>query len=673
MAFHAGTLVDHLANAVSTALLLVTQSGERVWHNQALADLLCESPDETKQCDPATQLPLESARPGGPAVEVAWESSGATRWLKIQCREVADHVLYEIVDITKRRAERERAQGHQWRLSHIERLAKIGTWEWDPATGTLLWSAELLASLGFPPDADLDFAAYRELLHPEDVALVDRTLRDALRTGRPFSYTHRIYLADLVTLRHFECYGEIIFDDAGAPAKVLCVAHDITERQRFQAELTYLADHDPLTGLVNRRVVTARLADLIARDHDGGGLLIVDIDNFKDVNDLRGHAVGDEVMRCLARLLREHLPPSAVLGRLGGDEFAVVLFDGGTTDVLRAGEILCDQVARTPLVVFGETLRITLSVGAAPLCGDHDSEILMAHADLALYEAKNAGRNRARLFALEQYRHAVQRVNVVRRIREALDTNHLELDAQPIVDLAEGRTTSYELLVRLRDGVYPEIGPSEFLPTLERGDLVRELDRWVILQAVDALSLPAARGEGLCLDVNVSSRSMDDPGFGDWVVETLRKFDVSPPRLGLEITETTAISNLDAARRLAATLTAAGCRFSLDDFGAGFGSFTYLKHLPFTTVKISGEFVRQADQRGADRVLVDAVVRAATGLGMTTVAEYVDRAPLVNALHQLGVNRGQGFYLGEPSPLRALVAAGKAETSPARTVIPRPR
>ncbi len=351
----------------------------------------------------------------------------------------------------------------------------------------------------------------------------------------------------------------------------------------------------------------------------------------------------------------------------------MVLFEGSTTDVLRAGEILCDQAARTPLVVFGETLRITLSVGAAPLCGDHDSEILMAHADLALYEAKNAGRNRARLFALEQYRHAVQRVNVVRRIREALDTNHLELDAQPIVDLAEGRTTSYELLVRLRDGVYPEIGPSEFLPTLERGDLVRELDQWVILQAVDALALPVARRAGLCLDVNVSSRSMDDPGFGDWVVETLRKFDVAPPRLGLEITETTAISNLDAARRLAATLTAAGCRFSLDDFGAGFGSFTYLKYLPFTTVKISGEFVRQADQGGADRVLVDAVVRAATGLGMTTVAEYVDRAPLVDALHQLGVDRGQGFYLGEPAPLRTLVAAGRTEEPPPRVIIPRPR
>ncbi len=656
---HVGTPVDRLADAVSTALLLTTPDGRHLWHNQALAELLGEASVD--------DLPLSGIEAEGKLVEVPWTASGGrTRQLEIHCRRVDELLLYEIVDITDRKAAQELAYGHEWRLAHTERLANIGTWEWDPVTGTVVWSKALLRSFGFPPDTELDYGTYRSLLHPDDVPNIEQTLKDALRQGKAFSFTHRMYLADRTTLRHFECYGEVFSDEAGTPVRVLGVAHDITELRRFQDELTYLADHDPLTGLVNRRVVTARLADLLDGDTPGGGLLIIDVDNFKDVNDLRGHAVGDEVMRCLARLLREHLPASAVLGRLGGDEFAVVLFEGGTTDVLAAGEALCNEAARTPLVVFGETLRVTLSVGAAPASDDHDGEALMAHADLALYEAKNAGRNRARLFAPEQYRHAVRRVNVVRRIREALDTGRLELDAQPIVDLSSGRTTSYELLVRLRDGVSPEVGPADFLPTLERGDLVCELDRWVIGRAVAALAQPSARRSGLCLDVNLSSRSMDDPGFGDWVVQALRAADVAPPRLGIEITETTAISNLDAARRLAATITAAGCRFSLDDFGAGFGSFVYLKHLPFTTVKIAGEFVRQADQGGVDRVLVDAVVRAASGLGMTTVAEYVDREPLVTALYQLGVDRGQGFHLGRPTPLWLLLGSAPPGDPPAR-------
>lgn len=171
------------------------------------------------------------------------------------------------------------------------------------------------------------------------------------------------------------------------------------------------------------------------------------------------------------------------------------------------------------------------------------------------------------------------------------------------------------------------------------------------------LATPVARRAGLCLAINVSSRSVEDASFGDTVVDTLRSAGVEPPRLSLEITETAALTSLDAARHLAQRLVGAGCHFVLDDFGAGFGSFVYLKHLPFTSVKIAGEFVRQADQAGADRVLVDAVVRAARGLGMRTVAEYVDREPLVAALRELGVDSGQGFHLGRPRPLYSLLDA----------------
>jgi EAL domain-containing protein (putative c-di-GMP-specific phosphodiesterase class I) len=227
--------------------------------------------------------------------------------------------------------------------------------------------------------------------------------------------------------------------------------------------------------------------------------------------------------------------------------------------------------------------------------------------------------------------------------------------AQPIVDLATRKVTSHELLVRLRDGLDPAIGPAEFLPAMERTDLVNRLDRWMLQQGVTALATPRARRENLKLQVNVSARSMEDPGFGDYVVDTLSAAGVEPARLGLEITETAAITNLAAARRLANRLTRAGCKFALDDFGAGFGSFTYLKHLPFTSVKIDGEFVRQADRALGDAVFVEAVVTVARGLNMLTIAEYVDREALVETLTKLGVDRAQGFHLGKPRPLSELL------------------
>jgi diguanylate cyclase (GGDEF)-like protein len=650
-----GGLPLTVADAVSSGLLVTSADGTPIWHNRALDALAGPG---------SNALPLDRAAPDGPPVEVAWtDPDGEHRWLELRCRTLEAHLLYEITCVTDRHAEREQAREDAWRLRRIEQAANIGTWEWDLTSGVITWSETLRAALGMADGEPLDFPAYRALLHVDDAGAVEAAIAESLRTAQPFSFTHRMHLADRTMLRVFQCYGEVFTDDAGTPVRLLGTAHDITEIRRIREELAYLADHDALTGLANRAAVTELLTErLTGPDRAKGSLLLVDVDNFKDINDLRGHATGDEVMRHLARLLVAELPADAVLGRLGGDEFAVVLRDGDATFAQETGQRLCDVIARAPLTVAGEAVRVAVSVGAAPLDGEPDSAALLAHADVALHEAKSAGRNRTRLYAPEQYRQTVQRVNVLSRIRTALDTARLELDAQPIVTLADGTIASYELLVRLRDGIYPYIGPAVFLPMLERGDLVLELDHWVITEAVTALS----QVTDLNLDVNVSSRSLDDPGFGDWVTGALSRAGIAPARLGLEITETAAISNLQAAARLADQLRAAGCRFSLDDFGAGFGSFGYLKHLPFTTVKIAGEFVRQADRGKVDRVLVDAVVRAASGLGMSTVAEYVDREPLVAALRELGVDRGQGYHLGRPAPLSELLATAVPDDPPTR-------
>ena len=298
---------------------------------------------------------------------------------------------------------------------------------------------------------------------------------------------------------------------------------------------------------------------------------------------------------------------------------------------------------------------MTISIGVAVVTSDVAVESGLAQADLALYEAKRAGRNRARLFAPDQYQAAVRRVSVLQRVGAGLDEGTMQLHAQPIVDLATGRVGRSEVLIRLRDGQEPTLQPAEFLPAAARTDLVLRIDRWVLERAIAALAGPRARADGRCLEVNVSARSLDDPELGRWILDQLKLAEVEPGRLGLEITETAAITNLDAARHLARQLREAGCGFTLDDFGAGFASFSHLKHLPFTAVKIAGEFVLQVDDDPVDRALISAVVGVARQLGMRTVAEHVHRSPMVAHLRALGVDDGQGYLLGKPRPLADLL------------------
>jgi diguanylate cyclase (GGDEF)-like protein len=453
--------------------------------------------------------------------------------------------------------------------------------------------------------------------------------------------------------RVFEWRGEVLCDAAGRPTRVLGTVRNITEHYHDRAELTFLAEHDPLTGVANRRRIGSAIADCAA-DPRGGALLMIDIDNFKDINDLRGHVVGDLIIRRVATAVAGEIGPDALLGRLGGDEFAVILPGSTAAAALALAELLCEAVSVATAV--DPTLHVTVSVGVAPIAAGQSSDATLAHADLALYAAKGAGRNRARLFCDAHYQSAAHRVSLLQRVGAALEAGTMRLYAQPIVDLRTGRAARHELLIRLRDGLEPALSPADFLPAAERTDLVLELDRWVLERAVQALANTRAQAAGLRLEVNVSARSLENPDLGRWILELLKESEVAPERFGLEITETTAIKSLDAARLLATRLTEAGCGFALDDFGAGFGSFSYLKYLPFTTVKIAGEFVRQVDDHDVDRALVSAVVGVAHQLGMRTVAEQVDRPALVTHLRALGVDDGQGFHLGRPRPLDGLLA-----------------
>ncbi|GAA3059111.1 putative bifunctional diguanylate cyclase/phosphodiesterase [Actinokineospora globicatena] len=422
-----------------------------------------------------------------------------------------------------------------------------------------------------------------------------------------------------------------------------------------QDELLRMVDEDPLTGLPNRRALTRELERQLALGARGAFLLL-DLDHFKDINDLHGHPTGDRVMCTLASLLRDRLGGvrGQVLGRLSGDEFAAVLADTDEREAVAVADRLRNAIAAIPMSGVAGASRITVSVGIATFDSGVGWQEVLANADMALYASKAAGRNRVTVYEQGHYKDTALRVTVIERVRAALKHGGFVLNAMPMVKLGSGRVIGHELLLRLEDGREPRLGPGEFLLAAERSDLVFEIDRWVADKAIEALVEHPY--PGLRFNVNVSGRTLEDEGFGGFVLDRLTAAGVAPGRLGFEITETAAVTNLDAARSLAQQLRASGCRITLDDFGSGFGSFVHLKQLPITGLKIDGEFIHGIDYGSRDTVLVQGIVDIARGLGLSVVAEWVERATQVEALSRLGVRVAQGFHLGEPEPLEALLA-----------------
>ena len=645
--------------------------GRLRWLNPTLASLLGMPAERALGSSLPALLP---GAPDGAGADVALVTprggEHGHRWLEVSCALLVSTggLLYRAVDVTSWR-DRELEATHQAQaLNRGQRLGRMGTWEWYPAAGRVVWSEALLEMFGYPPATELSFETYASLVHPEDLPLIEGILRHALDTGERFTFSHRILLPDRRTELILECSGEVINDGEGSQVRVLGTAHDITQAHRTHRELLRMAEEDPLTGLPNRRALTRELERQLATGSEGA-LLLLDLDNFKDVNDLRGHAVGDRVMRALAGVVRARLryqreEPAPMLGRLGGDEFAIVLPGASPLDAETVARRLGDAVAALPVLVGGSATRMTVSTGVAPFSSGQGWEAVLANADLALYASKDAGRNRVTVYDPAHYADTAKRVSVLDRLRAALEHGGFRLHAMPIVELCSRRTKGYELLLRLEDGQQPTPGPAEFLPAAERTDLVLEIDRWVLGQAVDTLAEhPDPR---LRFNVNISGRTLEDEDFGDFVLDRLAAVGVAPGRLGFEITETAAVTNLDAARGLSYRLRAAGCRITLDDFGAGFGSFVHLKHLPITGLKIDGEFIRGIDSSTKDAVLVTGIVEIARGLGLTAVAEWVERPTQVDVLTRLGVQVAQGFHLGRPRPLRSVLTPSHGASSARR-------
>ena len=543
-----------------------------------------------------------------------------------------------------------------------------------PEVGTILRANHALADLVGGEPGTLAGRTLDSLARAEDRGELATTLARLLDGAESVHGEQRLIAADghdIWTLLS----GSLVQGSEGRGRQAVIQVLDISERKTFEGRLQHLADHDALTGLVNRRRFEHELDRALAhaeRYGSKGAVLLLDLDGFKYINDALGHSVGDELIMRIAGVLRGALRETDLVARIGGDEFAAILPEADAEVAALVAEKLLSAIRRQGSVTTSaeRQARVTTSIGVTVFDGARGltGEDLLVEADIAMYDAKDAGRDLVKVYRDEE--RSRERINVratwLERLRSAVSDDRFRLFAQPIVSFDAGddgpAVPWYELLLRYCDDNGDLVPPGAFLPIAERFDLIGEIDRWVLAEAVRMLHDEHAAGRDVALAVNLSGRTMSDPGLGEYLESLLAAWPVQPGRLVIEVTETAAIVNIDRARRLAERLHALGCRFALDDFGAGFASFYYLKHLAFDYLKIDGEFVRQLVHDPTDQLVIEAVVNIARGLGTRTVAEFVGDEPTVELLQRLGVDYGQGYHLGMPGPVGDVIASAREHT-----------
>ena len=456
-----------------------------------------------------------------------------------------------------------------------------------------------------------------------------------------------------VVLGHRDAQGRLRFRST--------IARDIRERKAYEARIQHLANHDLLTGLPNRNLLGDRGMQAVARAKRSGqicGLIVLNVDRFKLVNDSYGHAAGDTLLNLLAERLRGLVRAVDTTARLGADVFAVLAVDLARPDDMLAMARKIHACAAVPFVVEGRTIHITLSVGASayPRDGD-DFEVLLRNANAAMHRVKEGGGNGIQFYAAEMTRDATERIEVETALRAAIERQQLELHYQPQVEIRSGRIVGVEALMRWRYNEQRYLSPAAFIPIAEESGLIEPLGVWALNEACRQLAEWHAVGHRMRMAVNVSARQFRTAGFVEAVEDALRKHLVPPPFLELELTESVLIEDREKAISILQRLKELGVQFAVDDFGTGYSSLSYLSGMPVDCLKIDRSFVVQTTIGGRDAAIAQAIVSLGHALDLRVLAEGVETAEQLDFLREHHCDEGQGYLFGRPRPAAALLGA----------------
>lgn len=431
---------------------------------------------------------------------------------------------------------------------------------------------------------------------------------------------------------------------------------DISERKTLVENLKHMAEHDGLTGLYNRSFFQEQLERTTEQVNRGkapeAALLYLDLDNFKYVNDTLGHAAGDQLLLQVAGILSKRCRKSDVLARFGGDEFTILLNVASKTTAIQVAEAFRKQLADYSFKQAGSEIDVGCSIGVTLITQQNNIPAqIVSQADLACHLAKRGGRNRIHLYNPENERDISTMsldMGWSRRIKNAIEQNKFVLVCQPIIKIRSKTIDSYEILIRMLDDDNETVLPGGFLPSAERFGLAAEIDRWVVVHAIDALAEQRKKTPELNYAINLSGATLTDTSICDLIQSQLVITGLPPSTLTFEVTETVAIADMAAAERILLRLQQMGCKTSLDDFGTGMSSFAYLRDLPVDIVKIDGRFVKNIAENPVDLAMVKALNDIAHALGKQTVAEFVEDEACLQILIDIGVDYAQGYYFGQP-------------------------
>ena len=587
---------------------------------------------------------------------------GTVIWLEIGGAPVVDtagRVIGSIGvhnDVTERRlaeqALRESEARYRLMAEHSTDLISRST----PA-GMLIYASDASRRLlGYEPTELVGHSIY-DFIDPQDAEEV-RQLSKLIHGSHPMTFSYRVRRKD-GSLTWFETMSRGVPDPAtDTMVEIVSVSRDVSERKRVEEQIEYEAYHDALTGLPNRRLFRDRLTVALAharRMHQPLGVLFLDLDRFKYVNDTLGHSVGDELLKAVAARLKSAVREEDSIARMGGDEFTVLVGDlNHADDVVKVAQKLLETVAQ-PIHVDGRDLFITTSIGIAMFPTDGETaEMLLKNADHAMYRAKDAGRNAARMFTPSMNIRALERMSTETSLRGALERGELLLYYQPQIDIVTNAIVGVEALLRWNRPDLGVVDPMSFVPIAEETRMIVPIGEWALREACrQAKEWQRARYPRLRMAVNLSPRQFQHDELPAQVAAALEDTGLAPGDLELEITESIALHNSDRTLGMLRQLREMGVRIAVDDFGTGHSSLHYLRSFPVDSVKIDQGFVHEIESSAADRAIVSAVIRMAHGLDLRVTAEGVETEAQLAFLREQECEEAQGFLFGRP------VAAGE--------------